>query len=153
MTVDTQAITYAREILSPEFAAEITPLLEAHNGEVDPFPQYPVDPDWDFYYLAQASGFLRIFTARDASGLIGYSVSFIRNDPHHRTSTRAMQALFFIHPQKRGFGEAFLLWCNEQLKAEGADVDFQHISVKCDWSKMAARAGYVKVEEVWAKVL
>lgn len=153
MTQVLQAITYAREMLSPEFAGEVMPLLEQHFQEIDPFQADPLDPDWDEYFRAQAGDQLRIFTARDAGELIGYSVAFVRTDLHHKTSKRAIQDIFFIRADRRGFGFAFLLWVNEQLKGEGVAVDFQHISMKHDWGTMAKRAGYAPVETVWAKVL
>ena len=154
MTEAVQTITYARETLTPEFAAELMPLLDEHYAEIDPFKHEPLDPDWDQYYLFQELGLLRAFTARDDSGtLIGYSVSFVRNDLHHRGSKRSSEDIFFIRKDRRGFGLQFLLWCNEQLKAEGVKIDFQHISAKHDWGKMAARAGYEHIETIWGKVL
>lgn len=154
MTAVLQGIAYQRETFSPDLAREVFPLLEEHFKEIDPFPQYHLDPDWDGYDRFEKAGMMRIFTARDAQGLLlGYMASFVRNDPHHRTSKRASQDVFFIRKERRGFGLKFLLWCNAQLKAEGIEIDFQHVSVNHDWGAMAAKAGYGPVETVWAKVL
>jgi len=153
LTAVLQGITYQRETLSPYLIDEVLPLLAEHFKEVDPFPQYPLDPDWVEYLRFEDAGHLRVYTARDAhDSLIGYMAAFVRNDPHHRTSKRATQDVFFIRKERRGFGLEFLLWCNSQLKAEGIEIDFQHVSVNCDWGKMASRAGYTCVETVWAKV-
>lgn len=149
-----QGITYARERLSAELAAEVFPLLEQHFKEIDAFQDEPLAPDWDKYYRAQASDLIRIYIARDASKkLLGYSVSFVDTDLHHCTRKCARADVFYIDPTRRGFGFDFLLWCNEQLQAEGVKVDFQHISTVFDWGTMARRAGYEPVENVWAKVL
>ena len=154
MTEVLRGITYARETLTPEFAKEILPLLEEHFLEIDPFQSKPLDPDWDAYFSFQLAGFLRVFTARDHEGtLIGYSVAFVRSDLHHKGSTRSSADIFFIRKDRRGFGLQFLLWCNDRLREEGIEIDFQHISDKHDWGKMAARAGYGRIETVWGKVL
>lgn len=146
--------TYTREMLSPALAGEMMPHFQAHFDEVGHFKDIPLDPDWEQYFGAQERDILRIYIARDQEGkLVGYSVYFIAFHPHHKGSKQARHDLFFIDKERRGFGAAFARWCKDQLKAEGCKVEYMHISEQFDWSSMAKREGFEKVETVWARRL
>lgn len=147
-------ITYASEILSPALASEMMPHFTAHFDEVGLYKDIPLDPDWEQYFQAQDADKLRIYIARDEAGVMaGYSVYFLGTHPHHRGSKQARHDIFFIPKTRRGFGLDFLMWCGEQLKAEGYVAEYMHISAKYDWSSMAKRAGFELAETIWAKRL
>lgn len=147
-------ITYTRETLSPALAGEMMPHFVNHFDEVGIFKDIPLDPDWELYFQAQEADKLRIYIARDeASALVGYSVYFLGTHPHHKGSKQARHDIFFIPKDRRGFGLEFLIWCGAKLKTEGYVVEYMHISEKYDWSSMAKRAGFEKVETIWAKRL
>ncbi len=147
-------ITYAREMLSPALAGEMMPHFQNHFDEVGLYKDIPLDPDWDQYFAAQDRDMLRLYIARDEAGaLAGYSVYLVGNHPHHRTSKQARHDIFFIQKERRGFGLEFLNWCGQQLKAEGFVAEYMHVAESYDWSSMAKRAGFVKVETIWARRL
>lgn len=107
---------------------EIKPLLVKHWEEVSFYKDIALDPDYESYLKMDELGVLRVYTARDEDNvLMGYAVFFVRANPHYRQSLQAVQDIIFIDPEKRGFGVKFILWTEQQLKAEGVQVVFQHI--------------------------
>ncbi|MGH2517811.1 MAG: hypothetical protein ACRDHP_19365, partial [Ktedonobacterales bacterium] len=65
-------VVLATEELTPVLANEMTPLLRSHYDEIAFYKDIPLDPDWDGYLRIQATGSLRVFTARAGDALIGY---------------------------------------------------------------------------------
>ena len=91
-------MNFALETLTPEFQAELGPVISAHKEEIAHYKDIPLDPDWDAYYALQEAGALRPFTMRDpeAGALQGYAVFFVRRNAHYRASLQAMQDILYL---------------------------------------------------------
>ena len=132
---------------------EIKPLLLKHWEEISHYKDIPLDPDWDGYSRIEESGALRVYTARDEENkLIGYAVFFLKHNLHYRSSLQAVQDIIFIDPEKRGFGVKFILWTEQQLKAEGVQVCFHHIKTKTPHTiDLFRRLGYENIDLILGK--
>lgn len=143
MTVST--VDYARETVAGLWD-EIQPLLKKQADEVATFKDIPLTPDKELYFKMDASGLVRVFTARKEGRLVGYSLFFVRASIQFQQSIQAQQDLIFIDKEERGFGGFFIDWCDIQLKLEGVQVVRRHVKAKHDWSKILVRHEY-KIED------
>ncbi len=145
------------EPFTAELFAEVAPLMISHWGEIALFKDtVPLDPDYDAYAQAQAAGRLRFFTCRDEAGALqGYAVFFVINHPHYKTTLFAVQDVLFVQPELRhaGSGAKLILWCDQQLKAEGVGVVSQHVKVDHDFGPMLERMGYVLADKIYLRRL
>lgn len=154
-SVFTLPATFSRELLTDKLIAEFMPLLQEHYLEIAHYQDIELDPDWNAYMAMQANGAVRIFTARSAETgeLIGYNCYFVRYNPHYRKSLQASNDVIFISKKHRGFGSAFIDWCDEQLRAEGVQVAYHHVKFAHDWSALLERKGYVKQDKIMSRRL
>ena len=144
---------FGRETLST-CLEEAKPLLIEHWKEIAQYDDIPLDPDYERYYTLENNGLLRVFTARSEEGsIIGYAVFFVNTNAHYKQSLQAMQDIIFIHPNHRGTGGRFILWCDEQLKAEGVQVVFHHIKAAHNFGPMLERFGYELIDLIYGKRL
>lgn len=133
---------------------EVMPLLELHWREIAHYQDIPLSPNFKQYAALEDAGLVRTFTARDSEKkLVGYAVFFVRHNLHYQSSLQASQDILFIHPDKRGFGARFILWCDRQLKEEGVAVVYHHIKVAHNFGKLLERMGYEMVDLIYAKRL
>lgn len=148
---------FDREAMTHALYEEMTPLLMKHYEEVAHFKDIPLDPDIDFYVKLEEGGYLRTYVARDEEDgkIIGYSVFILRRNPHYKGSLQASQDVIFIDPKRRGFGKEFILWCDDQLKKEGADVSYHHVKVKpeLDFSPLLRKLGYQYIDAIYGRRL
>jgi hypothetical protein len=146
-------MVFARETIE-SCIEEAKPLLEAHYKEVSKYQDIPLDPDYDQYFQLEKLGIIRCYVARNSDGMmIGYAVYFIRANLHYKNHVMAVQDILFVKKEYRGTGGRFILWCDEQLREDGAVVVYQHIKVDHDWSRLAERMGYEKIEYIYGKRL
>lgn len=148
-------MTFAREIFSEALVEEMKPLWEKHHQETAAYMDIPLDPNVAVYGDAETRGTLRIYTARQGRKLVGYQIFFIMLHPHCISSLQAVQDILFID---KGFrlglvGYKFIRWCGEELKKEGVQVIFQHISAAHDFGRMLLRMGYQHVDSVYGRRL
>lgn len=149
-------IIFARESIA-SFFDDALPLFEKHFKEVSHFQDIPLNIDLDTYQLIDANGALRIFTARQDGELVGYAVFFVKLNPRYSTSLQANQDILFINPSCRakGFGQNLIAFCDEQLKAEGVQVVYQHVKAtpKLNFGPLLERMNYELVDLIFAKRL
>ena len=143
--------TYQRETVA-QVLDEIKPLLLKHWEEIAHFKDVPLDPDWDFY---QKSPAVRVFTARNEGQLIGYGVFFVAPNKHYKQSIQAVQDILFLLPEYRGGRNGYRLikFCDEQLKAEGAQAIYHHVKTAHDFGPLLTALGYELVDLIYAKRL
>lgn len=133
---------------------EIEPLLHKHYEEIAHFKTIPLDPDYDQYLQLEELGVIRLFTARTDDGLlVGYAVFFVRANLHYKSSLQAAQDIIFIDPAHRGTGAKFILWCDEQLKAEGVQAVYHHVKKAHNFGPMLERFGYELVDLIYGRIL
>lgn len=133
---------------------ESKPLLQNHYSEIAHFQDIPLDPDYDQYIALEKMGIVRCYVARNNDGaMVGYAVYFVRNNLHYKSSLQSVQDVLYIDPAYRGRGGAFIIWCDEQLKAEGVQVNYHHVKVSHDFSPMLEKMGYVFVDKILGRRL
>lgn len=145
-------ITFVREKASDVFD-EALPLLRAHWEEIAHYKDIPLDPDREQYRLFDEAGMLRTYTARtDKWELVGYAVFFVRPNAHYKSSLQAVQDIIFISKDHRGgTGAKFILWCDEQLRAEGVQVVYHHVKAAHNFGPLLERFGYKLVDLIYAR--
>lgn len=147
-------MNFQRELATYELISELLPLFFLHWKEIAHFPDIMLEPDTDAYLRAEATGNLRVFTARDDSGeAIGYAVFFLRQNPHYKSSLQASQDILFIKPDRRGTGMRLIKWCDEQLALEGVQAVYHHVKQAHNFGPMLERIGYEPVEYIYTRRL
>ena len=146
-------IKFGKEALNPAFFDEIKPLISEHWEEIAHFKDIPLDPDFDLYQKIQDSGNIRVFTVREEDKLVGYALFFTKVNLHYKSSNQAVQDILFIHPDHRGCGAKFIIWCDEQLKAEGVQAVYQHMKAKHNFGEMLERIGYELQDLIYVRRL
>lgn len=133
---------------------EALPLLKSHWEEIAHYKDIPLEPDYEFYVAAENAGFLRTYTARSESGeLIGYAVYVVRHALHYKSSIQAHQDILFISKSHRGTGGRFILWCDEQLKAEGVQTVYHHVKASHNFGRLLERFGYNVIDIIYGRRL
>lgn len=149
-------LRFAREKATPALFDELAPLVKEHYGELASFQDIPLDVAVSRYLAIEADGKLRIYVARDASGqFVGYSAFVLYNCTHAASSVRAIQDVIFLQKpfRGRGLGERLVVWCDEQLRADGVDVAYQVTKLSHDFGPMLESVGYTLVDKVYARRL
>jgi hypothetical protein len=135
---------------------EIAPLLEAHWAEIAHYPDIPVNCNYDAYLKLEAAGILRIYTVRAHLALIGYAIFLVSPNLHYGGSLQAKQDVLYLAPAyRRGrMGWRFIVWCDEQLRAEGVQVVVQHQKIAHPaLGRILERIGYQAVDTLWMRRL
>jgi GNAT superfamily N-acetyltransferase len=151
-------IVHQREHLNVALFESLMPLLHEHWAEIAHFKDIPLEPDLDTYLAAQAAGNLRVFTARDTDdhyNIVGYIVYFVRHNIHYRSSKQAVQDILYLRKTARvaWVGYHLIKWCDEQLRAEGVQVVYQHSKIAQDFGPILRRLTYEPVETIYARRL
>ena len=144
---------YQREPVTNALIHDLIPLLNLHYKEISANQDIPLSPEFENYKKIDESGMLRVFTARNESGLVGYCIFFVNRNSHYSTSLQAVQDVLFVHPDHRGSGAKLILFCDNELKKEGVQVVYHHIKVEHDHPSMMARLGYKFVDKIYSKRL
>jgi len=122
---------------------EAKPLMLAHVAEVGRFPPEKFSLYYDIYAAVEKAGLLRCFSVREGNKLVGYATFFITPHVHFSGVIVAIQDSLFIDPTYRGQASVeFLDWCDQQLRADGADAISRHVTIRKDYGKLLKRLGY-----------
>lgn len=126
-------------------------MWQRHHDEVAAYKDIALNPNIDMYRRSALCGFLRIFTARVDSRLVGYQVFFVNPHPHTMQSTQAVQDIVFLEKEQRNgwAGYRFLKWCVEELQKERIGAIFQHINARNDFGHVLERMGFELVDLVY----
>lgn len=146
------------ETFSEDLFEESLPLLTEHWREIAHYGDIPLDPDFEVYAAIARAGQLRVFTVRTVEPtqeLIGYAVFIVRPNPHYKGSVQAVQDVLFIRPSHRGgsMGYRFIRWCDQRLRAEGAQLSIHHVKSAHDFGPLLNRLGYELVDFIYCKRL
>lgn len=120
---------------------EIVPLAGRHHASAR-FP-WPFRPNREFYDGLERAKVLSVFTMRDGRQFLqGYATFVILDHPHMECRV-ASQDTIYVLPEARGYGSGkFLLWCDERLKALGAQLIVRGVTRDADFSPALVRIGY-----------
>lgn len=148
------AVVFALEVCTAALLAELAPLFERHYAELAPEGGVNVLTTGPYLNL-QALGILRVFTARQAGELIGYSFFTVVRNPQYGDALHSKLDLLFLRPESRkgSLGMRFMRWCDEQLAASGVEFAYRHLNVKNDHGALLKRLGYALHEHVYTRRL
>jgi GNAT superfamily N-acetyltransferase len=148
-------VTYQQEFLVTT-EKDARPLLEKHWQEIAVNKEHiKLNPDWEAYADLEASGNLKIFTARDGSALVGYFVVFVRNHIHYKDHLFAHNDILFLsEPYRKGFtGIKLIKFAEECLKADGVSVLTINTKTHKPFDGVLQRLGFNHVENIYSKLL
>ena len=148
-------ITYQQEFLVTT-EKEARPLLEKHWEEIAVNKDHiKLNPDWEAYADLEASGNLKIFTARDDGALIGYFVVFVRKHIHYKDHLFAHNDILFLsEPYRKGYtGIKLIKFAEECLKADGVSVLTINTKTHRPFDGVLQRLGFNHVENIYSKFL
>jgi GNAT superfamily N-acetyltransferase len=142
---------FAKE--SIEAAREVCELAGEHFYEVAAFDDEVCRPDMAAYAACEASGALRVYTARDKGRLVGYAIYNVTREHHFGDSIRATQDAIYLMPEYRkgSAGYRFVKWCDEQLRADGVDTVYQYEPMTRRIGSIFQRLGYEAIQVLWAR--
>lgn len=134
---------------------EIMPLLERHWREIAHYPDIPLDPDTVKYDRLEEAGLLRCYTCRVREVLVGYGVYIVQANAHYRGSLQANQDVLFLAPEYRRsrMGLGLITFADQELRAEGVQVVYQHVKEKHNFGPLLERLGYELVDRIYARRL
>jgi hypothetical protein len=136
-----------------DIVEELKPLLALHYHEIAHYKDIELKPDFESYQKLQDIGAIVCFTARRDGQLIGYNLFFVRHNLHYMNSKQAVQDVVFIHPEFRGFGKNFFIYCDNVLKSQNVQVVYHHIKAAHNFGSMLESIGYKLVDLIYAKRL
>jgi GNAT superfamily N-acetyltransferase len=148
-------VTFAHELLC-EVVQEVQPLLQMHYQELTLHKDVvKLDPQWKEYALLEQLGRFLVFTAREDGDLCGYNAFFLTRHLHYAGLTVAQNDVFFLAPDHRRGTTAlrFLRYCEEQLRALGADKLVYHAKLSNNFAPILHRLGYADEEVMAGKLL
>ena len=145
-------LTFAQEKIE-DVIDEAKPLLLKHWEEIATFKDISLDPDYELYFKMERMGLVKGFSARDENGkMAGYSVYFIKTNPHYKNTLFAVSDVLFIQKENRGRTGYFLIkYCEEELKKMGVDIITYHIKATHNWGRMIERMGYGLQDLIYLK--
>lgn len=151
-------VTYQTERLSPELWSELEPLLADHWHEVAHYSDIPLQPNRELYQRIEQTGGMRIYTAREASALVGYLAVFVAPSLHYASIKMANQDVLYVDQKHRGSrtGVGLIRFAHDALRGEGVTVIFQHVKHKASINigpMLGRLLGYEQVDDIWAKRL
>lgn len=147
---------FSREIVCPDFFAELMPLLDKHYLEIAHFKDIQLKPNFTRYIDLEKAGVFRMYTARDElQKLVGYAAYFMNFNLHYSDSLQAVQDVIYVEPSKRGYGmgKEFIAWCDEQLRHEKVQAVYHHVKAKHSFGPMLESLGYQLVDLIYARRL
>jgi hypothetical protein len=139
--------------------AELPPLFERHHNELGRDKEVvPLDPNWDVMMELGIRGFLRVLTARNASGdLVGYVFNLFGPHMHYRTTFHANVDMYWLDPAyRKGWNGIRMLRTNEaEMKKLGVVRYMIGENLLFDERIRAVfkRLGYVASDTNYRKVL
>jgi ribosomal protein S18 acetylase RimI-like enzyme len=104
---------------------ECKSLIESHWRETTAWEDILLDPDWNVYDHLEKANIIVIYTVRNEENkLVGYSVFFVRKNPHYKQHTWALNDMIWVHPDYRDgkIGRRLAKFWEEDLKKRGVDV-------------------------------
>lgn len=147
-------LTFRTETLS-QAKADGEPLLRRHWQEIAHYLDIPYAPMWDRYEMLEASGALRIYTARLSGQLVGYCVFVLAMNIHYGSSLEANEDVLFLVPEQRKgrIGIRLIKFADELLRAEGVQVVRRHVKFAHEFGAIYERLGYEPVDQIYMRRL
>lgn len=147
-------VVIQQEPFSLELAKECEPLLRQHYEEIAWRKDLiGLAPDYATYEALEKMGRLRCYMARRDGIIVGYAVYFVKPHLHYLNTLVASNDVLYVERSSRGaiLGKRLLAFAEERLRAEGVHYIGLHIKDCMDWSPLARKLGYERVEVQYQK--
>lgn len=134
------------------YLPDVLPLYARHWEEVCwRRDKFSLSPDHARYRALEASGALRIYTAREEGIIVGYALFVIAQHLHYKEVKVANNDIFFVAPERRGawLGVKLLKYARDALKAEGVQAWSLRMKKNLSWDAIANRVGLEEVDRVF----
>jgi hypothetical protein len=117
--------------------------------------QVKLNPDWDRYFELERQGKLHLFTLRDQTELVGYSVFFLDTHIHYKDLMVATNDIIYLKKSDRlGIsGIRLIKYSEQQMKLLGADKITWHVKLSQDFRPILHRMGYMDEDIIVGKIL
>lgn len=144
---------FQRETLF-DIIEEVGPLLESHYQECGN-PRVKLNPRWDQYAALERMGMYAVFTVRSELELAGYCAFFLSHHMQHADMLSASNDVIYMKPEhRRGMNAIrFIDFCEQELKALGAQAITYHVKTHIDWRPILHKRGYGDEEVAVVKLL
>lgn len=146
--------------ITVETVAQIKPdmqeLIREHWEEIaHDKDQIPLDPDYEAYQRLEALGKVLICSARIDGKLVGYSIFFVTQHPHYKSTKVASNDILYLQKQYRGtgLGPELIRFSESAVLLQGAKKVTWHIKPEFDFSSILSRMDYHLDELVYARVV
>jgi len=135
---------------------DIRPLIVQHWEEIALNKGVmKLNPDWDAYFLLEAEGKLKIFTARDAGLLVGYFVVTLGYNIHYKDHLCATNDIIYLHKEyRKGYAGIKLIKFAEQcLREDGVSTLNINTKIHQPFDKVLQWLKFKPIERVYSKYL
>jgi len=114
-----------------------------------------LNPDWNRYFELERQGKLHLFTLRDQTELVGYSVFFLDTHIHYKDLMVATNDIIYLKKSDRlGIsGIRLIKYSEQQMKSLGADKITWHVKLSQDFRPILHRKGYMDEDIIVGKIL
>ena len=133
---------------------DIKPLIEKH-WELVALNQGSIklNPDWEHYANLDASGALRIFTARDNGELVGYCVLVVSRSMHYKDHIFASNDVVFVLPDSRSGATGYNLvkYAEDHCRDNGVSLLNVNTKVHLPFDTLMLGMGFELIERVYSK--
>lgn len=125
-----------------------------NNAETGFLGEEEFSPDEKKYLALEDQGLVRLFTIRKERELLGYALFFVTPHLHYPSTTFALQDALFVSKGLRGISAfRFIQFTDLELKSEGVQVVYRHVSGKRDYGRVLKHLGYSPIETGYARRL
>lgn len=139
-----------------DILVEIQPLLEEHWEELAVHKDVrKLDPNFDNYLEFNKSGWLKVFTVRNNTKLIGYLVFVLSPNPHYKDWIYAVADIYYLDPVYRKTGVAEQMFSEAEKWLKGFDVKAitMHEKISHPHVRLFDKLGFKPIERIYEKVL
>jgi len=114
-----------------------------------------LNPDWNRYFELERQGKLHLFTLRDQTELVGYSVFFLDTHIHYKDLMVATNDIIYLKKSDRlgTSGIRLIKYSEQQMKLLGADKITWHVKLSQDFRPILHRMGYMDEDIIVGKIL
>lgn len=148
-------ITFQQEFMATA-EREMRALIEDHWREIALNQErIKLNPDWEAYAELDASGVMKIFTARDDGALVGYFVVFCRRHIHYVDHIFAHNDIIYLRPEyRRGMvGARLIKFAEKCLADDGVSVLLINTKAHKPFDGLLERLGFGLAERVYSKFI
>jgi GNAT superfamily N-acetyltransferase len=147
-------ITYQAEAYS-DCIEDMKKHYEEHYNELSVTKSFPLEMDYDTYFLLEKAGKLKVVTCRKDEILIGYIIFIINGHLHYKSCVTAVEDIYYVAKQERKgrVGIKLFQYAEQYLKSIGVQRIMYSTKVHLDNSKLFEYLGYTFIEKLYNKMI